>query len=99
MTAGRAAIIVPISFFTWLLRRLAVTFGAAFVLKFVVLHGMSAPGDGALKRALLAALDGVTAGALVQAVPHPITAYIALLAVALFLIGVFLLPHHERSPH
>jgi len=81
-----------------LLRSLAVTFGAAFVLKFVVLHGLSAPGEGSVKRALLALVDGVTAGALVQEVPRPITAYIALLAVALFLIGVFLLPHHERSP-
>jgi len=32
-------------------------------------------------------------------VPRPITAYIALLAVALFLLGVFLLPHRERSPY
>ena len=82
-----------------LLRSLAVTFGAAFVLKFVVLHGLSAPGEGAVKRALLALVDGVTAGALVQEVPRPITAYIALLAVALFLIGVFLLPHRDRSLH
>jgi len=82
-----------------LLRSLAVTFGAAFVVKFVVLHGLSAPGDGAVKRALLALVDGVTAGALVQEVPRPITAYIALLAVALFLLGVFLLPHRERSPY
>jgi len=82
-----------------LLRSLAVTFGAAFVLKFVVLHGLSAPGEGAVKRALLAFVDGVTAGALVQEVPRPITAYIALLAVALFLIGVFLLPHRDRSLH
>ena len=82
-----------------LLRSLAVTFGAVFVLKFVVLHGLSAPGEGAVKRALLALVDGVTAGALVQEVPHPITVYIALLAVALFLIGVFLLPHRQRSPH
>jgi len=81
-----------------LLRSLAVTFGAAFVLKFVVLHGLSAPGEGAIKRALLALVDGVTAGALVQEVPRPITAYIALLAVTLFLIGVFLLPHRDRSP-
>ncbi len=80
-----------------LLRSLAVTFGAAFVLKFVVLHGLSAPGEGAFKRALLALLDGVTAGALIQKAPHPITAYLALLAVGLFLIGVFLLPHRERS--
>jgi hypothetical protein len=82
-----------------LLRSLAVTFGAAFVLKFVVLHGLSAPGEGAVKRALLALVDGVTAGALVQEVPRPITAYLALLAVTLFLIGVFLLPHRDRSLH
>jgi len=82
-----------------LLRSLAVTFGAAFVVKFVVLHGLSAPGDGAVKRALLALVDGVTAGALVQEVPRPITAYIALLAVTLFLLGVFLLPHRERAPY
>ena len=79
-----------------LLQSLAVTFGAAFVLKFVVLHGLSAPGANAFKRALLALVDGVTAGALIQEVPHPITAYIALLAVGLFLLGVFLLPHRER---
>jgi len=82
-----------------LLRSLAVTFGAAFVLKFVVLHGLSAPGEGAVKRALLALVDGVTAGALVQEVPRPITAYLALLAVTLFLIGLFLLPHRDRSLH
>ena len=80
-----------------LLRSLAVTFGAAFVLKFVVLHGLSAPGGGAVKRALLALLDGVTVGALVQKcrIRSPHTS--RLLAVALFLIGVFLLPHRERS--
>jgi hypothetical protein len=82
-----------------LLRSLAVTFGAAFVLKFVVLHGLSVSGEGSFKRALLALVDGVTAGALVQNVPHPITAYIALSAVALFLIGVFLLPHREPLSH
>ncbi len=82
-----------------LLRSLAVTFGAAFVLKFVVLHGLSAPGEGAFKRAVLALVDSVTAGALIQEVPHQITAYIAFLAIALFLVGVFLLPHRERPPH
>ena len=81
-----------------LLRSLAVTFGAAFVLKFVVLHELSTPGEGAFKRALLALLDSVTVGALVQKALHPITAYIVLLSVALFLIGVFLLPHRHRSP-
>lgn len=81
-----------------LLRSLGVTLGAAFVLKFVVLYQVSTPGSGMLKRALQAVLDGVTLGALIQEVPHPVMAYIALLAVVLFLIGVLLLPHRdERS--
>jgi hypothetical protein len=79
-----------------LLQSLAVTFGAAFILKFVVLHGLSAPGASALNRALLALLDTATAGALVQNVPHPITAYVGLASIALFLFGVFLLPHREQ---
>ena len=80
-----------------LLRSLAVTFGAAFILKFVVLQGVSAAGERPFKRAVLALLDNVTAGALVQDVPHPITAYTALLSVALFLVGLLLLPARERS--
>jgi len=76
-----------------LLRSLSVTFGAAFILKFVVLHGLSAPGDGPIKRALHALLDNMTLGALMQNVPHPITAYLALFAVMLFLVGLFLLPY------
>jgi hypothetical protein len=74
------------------LRSLAVTFGGAFVLKFVVLHGLSAPGTGMVKRAMQAALDGVTLGTLLQPVPRPITGYLAFATLALFLFGVFLLP-------
>jgi hypothetical protein len=80
-----------------LLRSLAVTFGAAFVLKFVVLQGISVPGDAPLKRALLALVDGVTAGVLIQEPTRAITAYLAFFAVALFLFGVFLLPHQEPT--
>jgi hypothetical protein len=81
-----------------LLRSLAVTFGTTFVLKFVVLHGLSAPGEGAVKRSLIGLIDGATLGALIQDVPGPITAYVALAAVALFLVGIFLLPHREGPP-
>jgi hypothetical protein len=80
-----------------LLRSLAVTFGAAFIIKFVVLQGISAPGDASLKRAVLALVDGVTAGVLIQETTRPVTAYCAFFAVALFLFGVFLLPHRELS--
>lgn len=80
-----------------LLRSLSVTLGAAFILKFVVLDTLSAPGEGAVKRALRAALDGLTLGALIQDVPHPLTAYLALFAIGLFLVGVLLLPSRPHS--
>lgn len=81
-----------------LLRSLTVTFGAAFVLKFILLQELSAPGSSGLKRVLQAMLEGLTLGALMQAVPHPVTGYVALFTVALFLIGVFLLPHRQPPP-
>jgi hypothetical protein len=78
-----------------LLRSLAVTFGSAFLLKFVVLSALSEPGTGWLKRVLLAMMEGVTLGMLSQGVMHPASGYIALFALGLFLIGVFLLPSRE----
>jgi hypothetical protein len=75
-----------------LLRSLGVTFGAAFILKFVVLYELSAPGTRRLQRVLQAILDNVTLGVLVQEAQRPVTGYVALLAVALFLLGVFCLP-------
>lgn len=78
-----------------LLRSLGVMFGSAFVLKFAVLSELSAPGAGALARALQVLLDGVTLGALVQNALHPAAGYLALLAMILFLTGVWLLPHRD----
>jgi len=78
-----------------LLRSLAVTFGSAFLLKFVVLSALSEPGTGWLKRVLLAMVEGVTLGTLTQDVLHPASGYIALFALGLFLIGLFLLPSRE----
>jgi hypothetical protein len=78
-----------------LLRSLGVMFGSAFILKFVVLSELSAPGANPAKRALHALLDAVTLGALVQHPLHPAAGYIALLAAMLFLIGVWLLPHRN----
>lgn len=80
-----------------LLRSLAVTFGATFLVKFVVLQTLSAPGESAGKRALLALVDSVTAGVLVQDALHPIAPYLALFATGLFLGGVVLLPHGGRG--
>jgi len=78
-----------------LLRSLAVTFGSAFLLKFVVLSELSSPGTGWTKRVLQAMLQGITLGTLTQEVLHPASAYIALLALLLFVVGAFLLPSRE----
>ena len=78
-----------------LLQSLAVTFGSVFVLKFVVLAALSEPGTGWLKRVLLAMVEGITLGTLTQDVLHPASGYIALFALGLFLVGVFLLPFRQ----
>ena len=75
-----------------LLRSLAVTFGALFLLKFVVLAELSAPGTSRTKRVLQALLEGVTLGSLLQPPTRAATAYAALVALMLFLVAVFLLP-------
>lgn len=82
-----------------LLRSLSVTFGALFLLKFVVLRELSAPGTSGLKRVLQAVLEGITLGALLQPPSHPVTSYLALLSLVLFFVGLFLLPARpvERS--
>jgi hypothetical protein len=82
-----------------LMRSLAVTFGAAFVLKFVVLQELSSPVEGTMKRVLQAMLDTVTLGVLSQSVLHPATAYLALFTIVLFLIGLVLLPSADYPAH
>jgi len=81
-----------------LLRSLSVTFGSAFVLKFVVLYELSTPGTSWLKRVLQTMLEGITLGTLTQEPLRPVTGYIAFATVALFLIGIFLLPHDHGAP-
>jgi hypothetical protein len=74
------------------LRSLAVTFGSAFVLKFIVLAAISDPAGGRLKRILLVMLEGLTLGTLTQDTFHPITGYLAFFTFALFMVGLSLLP-------
>jgi hypothetical protein len=82
---------------TAMLRSLAVIFGSAFVLKYVVLAALSDPEGGALKRVLLAVLEGMTLGTLTQEHLHPSTGYVAFSTIALFLIGLALLPGPIQS--
>ena len=69
-----------------------MTFGALFLLKFVVLAQLSAPGGGRLKQVLQALLEGVTLGALLQPPQHSVTGYLALATLVLFLVALLLLP-------
>ncbi len=73
-------------------RGLAVTFGAAFVLKFVVLAALSSPAERGLARALQLVFDGVTLGSVTQRAIHPIEGYLAFLTLVLYLVGVAALP-------
>lgn len=78
-------------------RSLLVIFGAAFVLKFIVLAALSDPDGGRLKRVLLALLEGVTLGTLTQDVLHPATGYLAFFTLVLFMVGLALLPGSEPT--
>ena len=79
------------------LRSLCVTFGVAFILKFIVLEALADPASGRLGRALQMLLEGVTLGALTQDVQHPAAGYLAFVTVGLFLVSVWMLPARIRS--
>jgi hypothetical protein len=74
------------------LRSLAVTFGAAFILKFIVLDALSDPASGRMTRLLQILFEGVTLGTVTQEVQHPATGYLGFFTVAVFLVGAALLP-------
>jgi len=80
------------------LQSLAVTFGAAFVLNFVVLDALSDPEGGRLKRVLQVLFEGITLGVLSQPVHHPATGYITFFAIVLFLVTLSSLPRRLPRP-
>jgi hypothetical protein len=75
-----------------LLRGLLVTFGAAFVLKFILLAALSSPADGRVAQALQMLFDGLTLGSITQRPLHRAEAYLAFGTVALYVMGVSWLP-------
>jgi hypothetical protein len=81
-----------------LLRSLLVILGAGFLLKFVVLAALSGPADGRMARVLQILFEGVTLGTVSQEVMHPATGYLAFATLALFLIGLALLPGRQAPP-
>jgi len=75
-----------------LLRSLAVILGAAFVVKFIILAGLSEPSGNRLTRVLIALFDAGTFGTIAQQPVHPAAGYLAFAAIALFLMGIAALP-------
>lgn len=76
-----------------LLRSFMVIFGAAFVLKFVILASLSDPAQGRLGRALQILLEGVTLGTIAQPLFRPATGYVAFITLVLYLAALALLPN------
>ena len=79
------------------LRSLAVTFGAAFVLKFIVLDALSDPAGGRLTRLIQVLFEGVTLGTLTQDAQPPAAGYVAFAAIVMFLAALALLPSSGQS--
>jgi len=79
-----------------LLRSLAVVFGSAFLLKFVVLAALADPDGGRTKRVLVALFDLATLGTITQHPLHPAAGYVAFFVILLYLAGIALLP--SRPP-
>jgi len=75
-----------------LLRTLVVTLGAAFILRFIVLEALYASDGGVLKRVLTALLAGVSLGGIEYAPHATITGYVAFATLALYIVGLYLLP-------
>ena len=80
-----------------LLRSLGVLLTGALVLRWVVLETLYAPATGTAKRVLTLLLEGVSLGA-IDYQPHAAaTGYVAMLTVALYLAGLWLLASGWRQ--
>jgi hypothetical protein len=78
---------------TRLLRSLAITFGSALAIKFIVLAALSGPAEGRVARVLVAIFDAATFGGVAQDPEPALAGYLAFVTVALYLIAIVLLPH------
>ncbi len=75
-----------------MLRSLAVLLGAAFILRFIVLEGLYARDAGLAKRLLTTLVEGASLGSIQYEPTGAATGYIGFLTLALYLIGLLLLP-------
>ena len=81
-----------------MLRSVAVLLGSAFVIRYVALESLYAPGPSMMKRVMTALLEGVTLGAIEYRPAGTATGYVAFVALALFIAGLVLLDWPEPGP-
>jgi hypothetical protein len=81
-----------------LLRSLMVICGSAFVLKFVILAGLSDPEGGRTKRVLVALFDAATLGTITQDPLPDISGYVAFFIIVVYLVAVAALPGTIQVP-
>ena len=74
-----------------MLRSLTILFGCAFVLRFLALESLYAPGRGMMKRVMTALMEGITLGALDYRPAGQATGYVAFLALSIYLVGLMLM--------
>lgn len=80
-----------------LLRSLVVLFGTAFILKHMLLASLYAPDGSWLKRIAGTLLQGVSLGTLDTPSFAPATGYISFFALALYILGLVLMPEIGSS--
>lgn len=80
-----------------LLRSLLVLLGSLFVLRYIVIEALYAPGGGMLNRMLTTLMAGATLGGIEYQPNAPATGYVAFCALALYVSGVVLMRPDVRS--
>ena len=81
-----------------LLRSLLVVFGWAYVVRYVALAALADPQAGWTRRLLTVLLEGASAGPLEGEATAPLAGYVAFATLALYMIGLALLPYRPPAP-
>jgi hypothetical protein len=72
---------------------LAIAFGSALALKFVIVDGLAAPGGSLARRIFSTAVEGLSLGVLGAEPYAPAMGYVAFVVTALYLVTLWWLPH------
>jgi hypothetical protein len=74
------------------LRSVLVLLGSMFVLRYVIIEALYAPGGGLLHRVLTTLMSGATLGGIAYDPHAPVTGYVAFFTLLLYVVGLVLLP-------